>query len=384
MPLSVDRILTTHTGSLPRGGDLVAMMEKKETGGAFDQAALTKRVDSAVDEIVAKQIAAGLDLISDGEQSKPDYSTYIKHRLAGFSGEMEQLPQSRDARDFPEYFAATRVSQKNFSVRPCCTGPIAWKDFDAVKTDIARFTASLRRAGKSPNETFMTAVSPGQAARFLGNRYYKSHEEYLRALAAVLKDEYTAIAKAGFTLQVDCPDLASGWNNQFAEATLPQFRHVVKLHLEVLDEATRDVPPEQLRLHLCWGNYAGPHNHDIPMKDIIDLVFASRATAISFEGANPRHEHEWRVFLDVDIPRGKSIIPGVIDSVSNFVEHPRAVADRIIRFAKVAGRENVIAGVDCGFATFASSGAVHPTIVWAKLAALAEGAKIASAELWER
>lgn len=377
------RILTTHTGSLPRPGDLVAMMERKETGGQVDAAALSKRIDGAVDEIVAKQLAAGLDLVSDGEQSKPDYSTYIKHRLAGFSGEMEQHPESRDARDFPEYFAANRVSQKNFSVRPCCTGPIAWKDFDAVKQDIARFAASLKRAGKSPAESFMTAVSPGQAARFLGNKYYKSREEYLRALAAVMKDEYDAIAQAGFTLQVDCPDLASGWNNQFARATLPEFRDVVKLHLEVLDEATRDVPPEQLRLHLCWGNYAGPHNHDLPMKDIIDLVFASRASAISFEGANPRHEHEWRVFLDVKIPPGKKIIPGVIDSVSNFVEHPRAVADRIIRFAQVAGRENVIAGVDCGFATFASSAAVHPTIVWAKLAALAEGARIASAELWE-
>lgn len=377
------RILTTHTGSLPRPGDLVAMMEKKETGGALDAAALSQRIDTAVDEIVAKQLAAGLDLVSDGEQSKPDYSTYIKHRLTGFSGEMEQHPESRDACDFPEYFAANRVSQKNFSVRPCCTGPIAWKDFDAVKRDIARFATSLQRAGKTPSEGFMTAVSPGQAARFLGNKYYKSREEYLRALAAVMKDEYEAIAQAGFTLQVDCPDLASGWNNQFAKASLPEFRDVVKLHLEVLDEATRNVPPEQLRLHLCWGNYAGPHNHDLPMKDIIDLVFASRASAISFEGANPRHEHEWRVFLDVKIPPGKKIIPGVIDSVSNFVEHPRAVADRIIRFAKVAGRENVIAGVDCGFATFASSAAVHPTIVWAKLAALAEGARIASAELWE-
>jgi 5-methyltetrahydropteroyltriglutamate--homocysteine methyltransferase len=230
----------------------------------------------------------------------------------------------------------------------------------------------------------MTAVSPGQAARFLGNRFYKSHEEYLRALAAVLKDEYDAIAQAGFTLQVDCPDLASGWNNQFADATLPQFREVVRLHLEVLDEATRGVPPERLRLHLCWGNYAGPHTHDIPMREILDLVFASRASAVSFEGANPRHEHEWRALRDVKLPPGKQVIPGVIDSVSNFVEHPRAVADRIIRYAEVAGRENVVAGTDCGFATFAGSQYVHPTVVWAKLAALAEGARIASQELWGR
>jgi len=259
---------------------------------------------------------------------------------------------------------------------------VAWRDRDAVDRDIARFKAALDADGIAANRGFMTAVSPGQAARFLGNRYYETHDAYLHALAAALKEEYDAVIAAGFDLQVDCPDLASGWNNQFAEYSLSQFRDIVRLHLAVLDDAVRDVPPERLRLHLCWGNYAGPHNHDIPLSDILDLVLASRATMISFEAANPRHEHEWRVFAQTGLPAGKVIIPGVLDSVSNFVEHPRAVADRIVRFARVVGRENVIAGTDCGFATFAGSATVHPSIAWAKLRALAEGARIASEELW--
>ena len=378
-----NRILTTHTGSLPRPADLVASMSALERGEQADDAALTRQIDAAVSEIVDKQIAAGLDVVNDGEQSKPDYSTYIKNRLSGFSGEMERHPVSRDARDFPEFFsAANSHAALRVSARPCCTGPIAWKDFEAVRADIARFKSAIARAGLSSGQTFMTAVSPGQAARFLGNRYYKSHEDYLVALATALKDEYDAIAQAGFVLQVDCPDLASGWNNQFADATLAEFRDIVRLHLEVLDHATRDIVPEQLRLHLCWGNYAGPHNHDIPMRDIIDLVLQSRASAISFEGANPRHEHEWHVFREVKLPDGKSIIPGVIDSVSTFVEHRQVVADRIVRYANVVGRDNVMAGADCGFATFAGNQGIHPTIVWAKMSALAEGARLASKELW--
>ena len=381
MQRSKGRILTTHTGSLPRSQDLVALMRMKECGDALDVANFEKNIEQAVEDIVAKQIDTGLDIINDGEQSKPDYSTYIKHRLSGFSGEVEKHAVSRDARDFPDYFATAR-SHLNFSTRPSCTGPIAWKVFEAVRQDISRLAAVARKHGKTSGDIFVTAVSPGQAARFLGNVYYPSHEEYLIALGAALKEEYDAITQAGFTLQIDCPDLASGWNNQFADATLEEFRDIVRLHLDVLDDATRDVPPEQLRLHLCWGNYAGPHHHDIPLRDIIDLVFASRAMAISIESANPRHEHEWRVFQEVKIPDGKTIIPGVLDFVSNFIEHPQAVADRIVRFAKVAGRENVIAGTDCGFATFAGSQNVHPSIVWAKLASLTEGARIASQELW--
>jgi 5-methyltetrahydropteroyltriglutamate--homocysteine methyltransferase len=382
MRRSTDRILTTHTGSLPRPAELVATMAAGQRGEASGPTAILKQVDAAVDAVVRAQVSAGIDLVNDGEQSKPDYSTYIKDRLTGFSGEVEVHPVSRDARDFPEFFASAGSARINLSARPSCTGPIAWKDFAAVRRDIARFAAALARHGKAPADAFMTAVSPGQAARFLGNQYYASHEEYLVALAAALKDEYDAIAQAGFTLQVDCPDLASGWNNQFSNVSLEEFRKIVRLHLEVLDHATRDVPTGQLRLHLCWGNYAGPHNHDIPLAHILDLVLASRASAISFEAANPRHEHEWHTFQEIKLPDDKVIIPGVLDSLSNFVDHPQAVADRIVRFAKVVGRDRVIAGTDCGFATFASSATVHPTIAWAKLSAMVQGAAFASKELW--
>ncbi len=376
-----DHILTTHTGSLPRPVELLDLLSAGERGEPVDPALFARAAAAAVAEIVRRQEEIGIDLLNDGEQSKPDYSTYIKNRLAGFDGEMEMHPVSRDARDFPDYFATLNRGSV-VAARPCCTGPLAWRDRDAVDRDITRFKAALAAAGIAADRGFMTAVSPGQAARFLGNRYYDTHEAYLRALAAVLKEEYDAVIAAGFDLQVDCPDLASGWNNQFAECSLSQFRDIVRLHLAVLDDALRDVPPERLRLHLCWGNYAGPHHHDIPLADILDLVLTSRATMISFEAANPRHEHEWRVFGKTALPAGKVVIPGVIDSVSNFVEHPRAVADRIVRFARVVGRENVIAGTDCGFATFAASGTVHPSIAWAKLRALTEGARLASQELW--
>jgi 5-methyltetrahydropteroyltriglutamate--homocysteine methyltransferase len=228
----------------------------------------------------------------------------------------------------------------------------------------------------------MTAVSPGQVARFQGNVYYKTDEDYLWALGNVLKDEYEAIANAGFVLQLDCPDLGSGWNNQFRDLTLPEFRKVVEMHLEVLNAATANIAPERMRLHLCWGNYEGPHNHDIPLREIIEPVLRARPAAVSFEGANPRHEHEWAVFQDVKLPEGKLIVPGVIDSTTNFIEHPEVVAQRIERYAGVVGRENVIAGVDCGFATFAGSPTVVPSITWAKLGSLVEGARIASRRLW--
>jgi len=381
MKHSVDRILTTHVGSLPRPPELIALLKDADRGLPVDRQALDRRVAEAVDATVRRQREIGLDIVNDGEQGKADYSTYIKHRLSGFDGEIEIHPKPRDVRDFPEFFAAESISTSAVS-RPSCTGPVAWKDFDAVRKEIALLAATAKRVGVPADEIFMTAVSPGQAARFLGNRYYRSHEEYVFALAGVLKREYDAIAGAGFGLQVDCPDLASGWNNQFADATVAEFRSVVSMHVAALNEATRDVPRTQLRLHLCWGNYSGPHNHDIPLGDILDLVFTSRATAISLEGANPRHEHEWRTFEENKLPEGTIVIPGVIDSVSNFVEHPRVVADRIMRFAKVVGRENVVAGTDCGFATFAERPAVHPTIAWAKLQSLVEGARIASRDLW--
>jgi len=380
MKRSVDRILTTHTGSLPRPEDLLAMMQVLESGEGAAPADFDHRVQAAVIDIVARQAGCGLDVVNDGELSKPDYSTYIKNRLTGFEGEPAPMPVSREMRDFPEYFAGNSRFGSAVTTRPACTGPIRWKDFAAVQRDVDHLKQAMAVTGAE--EFFLTSVSPGQAARFLGNRFYPTHEAYVRALGAVLKDEYTAIARAGFVLQVDCPDLASGWNNQFSEMSLAQFRDIVQLHLDVLDEATREVPPEQLRLHLCWGNYEGPHHCDIALREIIGPVLRSRAGAVSFEGANPRHEHEWNVFADKIVPPGKLLIPGVIDSTTNFVEHPELVAERICRYANLVGRENVIAGTDCGFATFAGRTIVHPSIVWAKLRALAEGAAIASRRLW--
>lgn len=380
MKRSSERILTTHTGSLPRPDDLLAMIEAREAGKPADPGAFDPRVRASIGEVVRKQVGVGVDIVNDGEYGKPDYSTYIKDRLSGFEGEPMTMPVSRDARDFPGFFASRSFLGSSGTTRPTCTGPIAWRDFTAVQRDIDNLKAAMPASGAT--EFFMSAVSPGQAARFMGNRYYPSHEAYLRALASVLKDEYTAIARAGFVLQVDCPDLGSGWNNQFADATLAEFRKVVQLHLDVLDEATGDVPPEQLRLHLCWGNYPGPHNHDLPLREIIGPVLASRASAISFEGANPRHEHEWKIFKDLELPPGKLLIPGVLDSTSNFIEHPELICDRLLRYASAVGRENVIAGTDCGFATFAGRLVVHPEIAWAKLAAMAEGARMASKVLW--
>jgi 5-methyltetrahydropteroyltriglutamate--homocysteine methyltransferase len=373
------RILTTHCGSLPRPDDLLEMLMARDQGRLPDLSAFHGRVRDAIGDCVRRQRDTGLDMVNDGEWSKPDYSTYVKNRLTGFEGEPTPPDTGRDILDFPE-FAAYRRTGLGQLARPKCNGPIAWKDFEAVRRDIE----NLKAAAGSSDQVFMTAVSPGQVARFQGNSYYKSDEEYLWALADVLKDEYKAIADAGFTVQLDCPDLGSGWNGQFRALTLAEFRKIVDLHLDVLNAATRDIPAERMRLHLCWGNYEGPHHHDIPLREIIEPVLRARPAAVSFEGANPRHEHEWNVFADVKLPDGKRIIPGVIDSTTNFIEHPELVAQRIARYAGLVGRENVIAGVDCGFATFAGTPTVLPAIAWAKLGALTEGARIASERLWAR
>jgi 5-methyltetrahydropteroyltriglutamate--homocysteine methyltransferase len=382
MKRRTDRILTTHVGSLPRPQDILDLLLAKDAGKLTDPSAFEARIRQGVRECVQLQRDAGLDVINDGEWSKPDYSTYVKDRFTGFEGpetsQSAMVTTSRDMSDFPEFAPFRRAAGLAQITRPMCNGPIAWKDFSAVQRDID----NLKAAAGDATEMFMTAVSPGQVARFQGNVYYKTDEEYLWALGNVLKDEYKAITDAGFVLQLDCPDLGSGWNNQFSNLTLEEFRKVVDMHLEVLDAATADIPPDRMRLHLCWGNYEGPHNHDIPLNEIIGPVLRSRSAAVSFEGANPRHEHEWAVFQDVKLPDGKLVIPGVIDSTTNFIEHPELVAQRIERYAGVVGRENVIAGVDCGFATFAGSPTVVPSITWAKLAALAEGARIASGRLW--
>jgi 5-methyltetrahydropteroyltriglutamate--homocysteine methyltransferase len=371
---SDDRILTTHTGSLPRAASLLPHLRSRVKGPQFHDA-----VKAAVGEVVRRQVEVGIDIVSDGEQGKPDYSTYIKDRLTGFEGEPVSLGPTRDQLDFPDYAAALPGLKGGRPSGPACSGPVAWKDFAAVERDIQNLKAAV---GATPGtETFMSAVSPGQAARFMPNRYYKSNDEYLATLAKVLSAEYEAIAAAGFVLQLDCPDLASGWNNQYRHLSLLEFRSAIAMHIEVLNEAVRNIPAERMRIHLCWGNYEGPHNHDIPLREIIEPVLKAKPAGLSFEGANPRHAHEWKLFREIRLPPGKVLIPGVIDSTTNFVEHPELVAERICNYASVVGKENVVAGTDCGFATSALDDMIFPSIAWAKLAALAEGARIASKAL---
>jgi 5-methyltetrahydropteroyltriglutamate--homocysteine methyltransferase len=377
---SRDRILTTHTGSLPRPEDLTRAMFAREEGVPIDAPALAARVRAAVAEVVGKQVETGLDVVNDGEFSKPSYATYVKDRLAGFGGASHPL-QYRDLVDFPGM--ARRVFGDPGRARrktPACTGPIAVRDAGAAGIDVANLQAAPAR-GRA-RESFLTAASPGVISLFFKNEHYPTHEAYLLAIADAMKHEYEAVARAGFVLQIDCPDLAMGRHIQYADLSLAEFRARARLHIEALDHALANVPPGQARMHLCWGNYEGPHHYDVALADILDLVFAARPTGVSFEAANPRHAHEWRVFERVRVPDGKLVIPGVIDSTTNFVEHPELVAERIGRYAKLVGRENVIAGTDCGFGTWVGQAAVDRDVVWAKLGSLVEGARLASRELW--
>jgi 5-methyltetrahydropteroyltriglutamate--homocysteine methyltransferase len=375
---STDRILTTHTGSLPRPKDLLALLQDREEGRLRGETALHDRTRSAVLDIVRQQAETGLSVINDGEQGRADYTIYVKDRLTGFSGESTPWPNT-DAEEFPEWAEMARQFAPPFQKRPACTGPIEWKDWPAVERDIQNLKDAT--AGRS-EEVFMTSPSPGQIGRFLQNRYYPSDEKYLYTLAEVMKREYQAIVQAGFVLQVDCPDLALGRHTQFAHLSLEQFRDVAKMHIDVLNHAVADIPPDRMRMHICWASTGGPHHRDLPLKDIADVVVKGRPGALVVAGANPRHEHEWKVWRDVPLPAGTVLVAGVIDSTTNFIEHPELVAERITRYAAVVGRENVIAGVDCGFGTFAGRVQVDTNIVWRKLASLVEGARLASKELW--
>jgi 5-methyltetrahydropteroyltriglutamate--homocysteine methyltransferase len=349
MKRSADRILTTHTGSLPRPADLIPMLEAHDTGVPTDPAAFEAGVRRAVADIVRKQVEAGVDVVSDGEQGKVGYSTYVRHRLTGFDGQSGVAARA-DWADFPE--AAARAERRAAVARPACTGPIDWKDRTAVERDVANLRAA---------------------------------EAYLARLVDVMKEEYDAIHRAGFVLQVDCPDLAMGRHLAFPELSNAEFVKIAEANVEALNHALRDIPANRMRLHLCWGNYEGPHHRDIPLREIIQVVLKARPQGLSFEGANPRHEHEWVVFRETRLPDDKVIIPGVLDTTTNFIEHPELVAQRIVRYAELVGRERVIAGSDCGFATFARSQAlVEPEIAWAKLKSMAEGARLASDQLWRK
>jgi 5-methyltetrahydropteroyltriglutamate--homocysteine methyltransferase len=340
----------------------------------------------AVEDIVAQQVAAGVDVVSDGEMSKPSYTQYIRHRVAGIAPDPRAAEKGRDimiGRDMLEHpdFAARRTPFGAVPF-PGCVGPLRYHDRSGLERDLAHLAAAAAKA--KPAEVFMTAPSPGILTRFIINLHYPSEEAYVEALADVLRTEYQAIVNAGFILQIDAPDLGSARNNQYRHLSDDEFRKIAARNIEAVNAATEGLPADRMRLHICWGNYEGPHTHDLPLLKIIDIAFKARPQAISIEAANPRHDHEWEDLKEVAIPDDKVLIPGVIDSTTNFVEHPRLVAQRIGRYADIVGRERVIAGVDCGFGTSVRHGEpmVADSIVWAKLAALAEGAKIASKRLW--
>ena len=379
---SFDRFLTTHTGSLPRPEDLIRMMFAKEEGIPIEPRAFAVRIRDAVTEIVRRQTAAGIDAINDGEMSKPSYATYIKDRLNGFGGESQPPP-------YPDLVAFPGLHQKVYGDRgrarrkmPGCNGPISVRDREAVKIDIENLKAGVAGKASGVEDLFMSAASPGVVSLFFHNDYYKTHEEYLYAIADAMQYEYETIASAGLVLQLDCPDLGVGRHVQFPDLSIEEFRRKARLHVEALNHAVRNIPPEHMRMHLCWGNYEAPHQMDVPLADIIDLVFLARPSAISFEAANPRHAHEWAVFETVKLPDGKVLIPGVLESKSNFIEHPELVAQRIGRYATLVGRENVMLGTDCGYGTWVGQAAVDPDVVWGKLASMAEGARIASKRFW--
>lgn len=371
--MSGPTISTTHTGSLPRPAALAEILTERDHGldTAVTETDAAEQIRAAVAAVVERQTEAGLDVISDGEMSKFGYSTYVKERLSGFDGEAAGLTLA-DLADFPEH-AKTVVLD---ITTPACTGPVAYADTTAVETDVANLT--MATAGKDVADCFISAASPGVIATFLANRYYARTEDYLFALADAMKTEYDAIHRAGFQVQVDCPDLAMGRHLSLPPMDVDSFRRQAELHIEVLNHAVRDIPPERLRMHLCWGNYASPHHYDVPLAHIIDLVLRARPCTVLFEAANPRHEHEWRVFEDLPLPDGKIIVPGVVDTLTSYVEHPELVAERITRYADLVGEARVMAGADCGFATFANFLNVDPAIAWAKLESLSRGARLAS------
>ena len=381
MKRSSSRILTTHTGSLPRSSHLQDLLREREERRVLDHGAFAAGIREGVSEVVARQRSTGIDVVNDGEQGRSQYATYVKERLTGFEGErmLRARPRLDDA-DFPEFAATqTHISSRSLP-QPACTGPISWKDWQAVEQDIANLKAASE--GLEVEEVFMTAASPGVIANFLPNEYYPTEEAYLYGLAEVMKDEYRAIVEAGLLLQIDCPDLAMTRITQFSHLSEEEFKKIVELHVEVVNYALAGLDPERVRLHLCWGNTEGPHHHDIPLKEIVNIVLQATPLGLSFEGANPRHAHEWKVWENVKLPEGKLLIPGVLDTTTNFIEHPELIAQRILNYANIVGRENVMASSDCGFGTSAWGRKVETNIAWAKLASMVEGARLASQELW--
>jgi 5-methyltetrahydropteroyltriglutamate--homocysteine methyltransferase len=376
---SVDRILTTHVGSLPRTEAVTRVLFARAAGQA-DEPGAAAVIANAVKEVVQRQVAVGIDVVSDGEMSKISYATYVSERLSGFAGDTPREP-GQDLVEFPGLLK--KLAEKGATAkyrRPRCVGAVAVKDTRPLAADLANLEAAA--AAASPREAFMNAASPGVVALFQPNDFYASQDAYLEALAEALRSEYEAIVAAGFLLQIDAPDLGMGRHTMYRDRTEEEFTRLAAQHIEVLNHALRNVPADRVRMHLCWGNYEGPHHHDIPLERLLPVVLRARPQALLFEAANPRHAHEWAVFRDVKLPEEKILIPGVISSTTNYVEHPQLVAERLERLAAIVGRERVIGGSDCGYGTFAGFGPVEPDIAYMKLAALVEGARIASARLW--
>ena len=376
---STERFLTTHTGSLHRPEAMRAPLQRQSRGllDETESQQLARDVQTAVESVVARQVEVGLDVVNDGEIGKDAYATYYAQRLTGFEPSGQPV-EFADLLEFPG------VAQRSAPVRdvnelvtiPACVGPVRYADTSAFQVDIANIAAAAGAA--QPYEIFMTAASPGLIATVAEDRHYRDHEAYLAALVDAMRVEYEAIHAAGFVLQLDCPDLAMGRHFRYRDHSLEDWLRVAELNVEALNAATSAIPPDAMRIHVCWGNYNGPHTHDVPLPDVIHVLLRARPAGISFEAANPRHQHEWRVFEDVRLPDGKVLIPGVVESTTNYIEHPELVAERILRFAQVVGAENVIAGVDCGFSSGASYVTIDEKVAWAKLAVLVEGAELAS------
>jgi 5-methyltetrahydropteroyltriglutamate--homocysteine methyltransferase len=384
MNRSTDRILTTHAGSLPRPADLLEMIQAKEQGQSIDEAARAARLPDAVKEIVGKQIELGIDIVDDGEYSKPSFVTYTNERLGGFELDKEHRHRgpwvgSREALSFPEFYAQLHVGARQD--RMVCTKPVTYKGHDILQRDIANLKAALK--GKRVSDVFMPAISPSNIEEWQRNVYYKTQEEYLFALGEAMREEYKAIVDAGFLLQIDDPRLVSYYLVK-PDASIAECRKWAAQRVEALNHALRGIPKEKIRHHTCYGINMGPRVHDMEVKHLLDIILTIRAGAYSFEASNPRHEHEWKIWGSAKLPKDSVLIPGVISHSTVLVEHPELVAERIGKFASLVGRENVIAGTDCGFATFAGSKEVHPSIVWAKFQALSDGARLASKELWKK
>ena len=383
MLYSSDRILTTHAGSLPRPADLREMVTARANGQAFDTAELDARLKSAVADVVKQQLDSGLDIVNDGELSKFNFTDYVRERISGYelrpsSGRRRLSIIARDERKFAGYFATNpRTQSLGPPTMPVCVAPLRYIGHADLKKDIGNFNAAL--AGASPTGAFLPANSPGTIEHWMANEYYKTDEEFVFAIAEAMHEEYQAIVEAGFLLQIDDPDLPDGWNC-LPDITLPEYRKYATIRVDALNHALRGIPREKVRLHVCWGSFHGPHHDDIALKDIIDLIFRVDAGSYSIEASNPCHEHEWRVFEDVKLPEGTTLVPGVVGHCSDFIEHPDLVAERLVRYARLVGRENVLAGTDCGLGTRVG----HPSICWAKFAAMAEGAKRATRILWGR